>query len=494
MNGQLSEQPLAELIREISSKSLGGRLRLEHDRVKVVAYFDNGDFLYAASNVRTLRIREYLLKANLVSEKDLTQFNERVSDSDIVKVLCAQKLLTESAGEQVQTKQAADVLRLALLWTDGAWDFDSRSRLSGSVHLNIDANALLLEAGRRVPAKFASSRFPNSAELISPATTPPVHDNLMPAEVFLLSRLDRPASLRDLIAVSGTSEEETIAIIYSLLLAGLLQREHWKSAFGDQKPTPPPPEPAPELPPPAREQTEVDRDEIESFLARIKNAQTYYEVLNVNWDAGAESLKTVYYQLARRYHPDRFRKKHAPLVPQLESAFARITQAYDTLRDDKLRANYNSKVAARRKAEQFIDSTSKASTPNSVDAAAGEPSISKTERAAMQFKEGLAALELGEKNTALGLFASAASAVPNEARYRAFYGQLLAGNARTRRAAEAELQAAIKIEPNNSEYRLMLAELYRALGLKLRAKGEAERAVAADPNNRKARELLRALK
>ncbi len=60
-----------ELIREISSKSLGGRLRLEHDRVKVVAYFDNGNFLYAASNVRTLRLREYLLKSNLVSEQDL---------------------------------------------------------------------------------------------------------------------------------------------------------------------------------------------------------------------------------------------------------------------------------------------------------------------------------------------------------------------------------------------------------------------------------------
>ena len=39
----------------------------------------------------------------------------------------------------------------------------------------------------------------------------------------------------------------------------------------------------------------------------------------------------------------------------------------------------------------------------------------------------------------------------------------------------------------------MLAELYRDLGLKLR-EGEAERAVAADPNNRKARDLLKALK
>ncbi|HEY7544848.1 MAG TPA: DUF4388 domain-containing protein, partial [Blastocatellia bacterium] len=78
MNGQLSQKPLVELIREISSKSMGGRLHLEHDRVRVAAYFDSGKFLYAASNVRTLRLREYLLKSNLVSEQDLTQFNDRV--------------------------------------------------------------------------------------------------------------------------------------------------------------------------------------------------------------------------------------------------------------------------------------------------------------------------------------------------------------------------------------------------------------------------------
>ena len=54
MNGQLSEQPLAELIREISAKSLGGRLSLEHDRIKVVSYFENGTIVYAASNLRAL--------------------------------------------------------------------------------------------------------------------------------------------------------------------------------------------------------------------------------------------------------------------------------------------------------------------------------------------------------------------------------------------------------------------------------------------------------
>ena len=94
MNGQLSEQPLAELIREISGKSLSGRLRLEHERVHAVVYFEDGQLLYAASNLRTLRIGEYLRKAEVLSEQDLAQFNERVSDTDLLKVLCSQNLLS----------------------------------------------------------------------------------------------------------------------------------------------------------------------------------------------------------------------------------------------------------------------------------------------------------------------------------------------------------------------------------------------------------------
>lgn len=496
MNGQLSEQPLAELIREISANSLSGRLRLEHERVKVVAYFDNGNFLYAASNVRTLRLRDYLQKSNLVSDQDLKQFNDRVSDSDLIKVLCAQRLLTPSAAEQVQSRQVSDVLRLALLWTEGNWEFDSRSRLNETLNLRIDAGALLLDAGRRTPSRFAASRFRNPAELITPVAEPLVHNDLLPKEVFLLSRLDKPMILRDLIAVSGLGEAETVGIVYSLALAGLLKREHWKSAFRDQQPTPPP-ETEKESPA-IREQFEVDRDEIHNFLERVKNAKTYYDVLGVNWDVSDQYLKKVYYQLARRYHPDRFRKVEASLVPRIESAFARITQAYDTLRDESLRSSYNSKLESRKKAERLAEAAPKATTPppQTEQAADGvsEPVISGAERAEAQFKEGFAAFEQGQRKVAMGLFASAAKAVPNEPRYRAFYGHLLAGNERTRRAAEAELHAAIKLDPGNAEYRVMLAELYRDLGLKLRAKGEAERAVAADPNNRKARELLRALK
>jgi curved DNA-binding protein CbpA len=500
MNGQLSEHPLAELIREISSKSLSGRLRLEHERVKVVSYFDAGRFVYAASNLRTLRLREYLRKSELATDQDLAQFNERVSDTDLLKVLCAQKLLSPGAAEQIQTRQIADVLRLALSWIEGVWDFESRSRLDEQFSVKIELDSLLLETARRMPVAFVTSRFRNPAEVISPLEEPLVNENLLPAEAYLLSRLDSPMSLRELNAICGLGEDETLQLVYSLALAGLIKREHWKPAFDGSQPPPPVIEEVKPAAPVAREpelQKETDPEELENFLAGVKNSQTHYDLLDVGREVSPSELKAVYYRLARRYHPDRFRKAEPALVSRIESAFARITQAYDTLRDDRLRSNYNAKLAARKKADQVADAAPKPAAPVTqpelVAETVAEPAIPAAERAEMQFKEGLAALELGQRKVALGLFASAATTAPKEARYRAFYGQMLAGHEQTKRAAETELLAAIKLDSANAEYRVMLAELYRDLGLKLRAKGEAERAVAADPNNRKARELLRSL-
>ena len=83
---------------------------------------------------------------------------------------------------------------------------------------------------------------------------------------------------------------------------------------------------------------------------------------------------------------------------------------------------------------------------------------------------------------------------PREARYRAHYGHALIRQSNTRRIAETELQAALSLEPENTSYRVMLAELYQQLGLQRRAEGELERALAADPKNKAARALLMSLK
>lgn len=402
MNGELSKRPLAEVIREIATKALSGRLSVDHDRIKVAAYFDKGKFVYAACNVRSFRLREYLQKSGAVSEQQLARFDERASDFQLADKLIGWDVLTPEVLQQVQTRQVSDVLRLASSWTAGAWDFDERAHLNETINLNIDVDELLLETEQRMA---------------------------------------------------------------------------WKPA------------------------EESETENVDGFLDRLRAAESYYDVLGVDTTASSDSLKSAYYDLARRYHPDRFRKAEPALLARLESAFARITQAYDTLRDEGLRSSYNMKLQARKKAQRLADSAPKPTTPlptshttPTEDATTDEPRISLAQRAENDFKEGYAALEQGQRKLATGLFASAARLVPNEPRYRAYYGQMLAADEQTRRAAEAELQAAIKLDPQNVEYRLMLAQLFRDLGFAIRARGEAERAVAVDPNNRKARDLLRELK
>ena len=60
--------------------------------------------------------------------------------------------------------------------------------------------------------------------------------------------------------------------------------------------------------------------------------------------------------------------------------------------------------------------------------------------------------------------------------------------------AEIELRAAIALEPSNATFRIMLAELYKVLGLLRRAESEAQRALAVDPKSEAARVFLSNLK
>src|SRR5207253_2575107 len=119
---------------------------------------------------------------------------------------------------------------------------------------------------------------------------------------------------------------------------------------------------------------------------------------------------------------------------------------------------------------------------------------SNAERAESSFKQGLAALEGNQRDQAIRLLAEAAMLAPREARYRANYGHALIGMPNTSRVAESELQAAIALEPNSASHRVMLAELYKRLGLQRRARGELERALASDPKSDAARKLLASFK
>lgn len=512
MKGRLTDQPLAELMREIASKGLSGTLRLEHERAQAAVYFEDGQIAFAASNIRTLRLRECLTKRDLVSPAELASLGSNLSDLGLAAALSAKGTLKQEDINAVLATLVNDTLRVALLWTEGSWDFNERARLGDPVRVRIDTSKLLREAAHRLPLAFVSLRFRNPGETLSRAAQ--VSGQFLPGESFMLSHLNAPTNVEQLIALSGLREDDAYRILYGLTISGLVTREYWQNAFRT------------ELPARSTVQTNagvsatasvsesetadnrwgsVDAEkDLQPFFNRLREATNYYQVLDLPLTAQPTEIKDAYYALARRYHPDRFHLRSGTgLHVQISSAFARITKAYETLTDPKARSTYDLSLPGSRNlpdAAQRSASNNPAQMSPLDNSMPGPPQESESEvgssdvgRAEQNFEEGCEALKQGRVNAAIANLAAASRLAPHEARYRAHYGRALAATEKTRRLAEREIQAALALEPGNANYRTMLAQLYFDLKFHRRAQAELDRVLVLDPNNPSALSLLRKL-
>jgi curved DNA-binding protein CbpA len=549
MHGQLSEHPLAELISEINVRKLSGALRLQRARVKFVFYFEMGVPVFAVSNVRVHRLADCLPRWGLVSAEQLEGPSKQASDAELGRTLVESGVLSVSDLEKALARQVADILRTALLWEDGGWEFDAQVRLTAEkMRVAIEADELLMALARSLPLESIRARLSDMDEMLSPEVSVAMNRKLLREEAFVLSRIDAPVPLRDLIAVSGLPEETTVRAVYALILGGVLDRANKGKVLLDIRQTAPTKGAARPKTTPLKtssgvteskkiaepstttaaaqtdsaKATEIDeRRALDGYLARLDEAENFYQLLDVSQTAAPDELKRAYHLLARRFHPDRFhQEKNAPLRARIESAFARVAQAYETLKDERSKAAYDAKLGiARRAAHAVEDSTapppaqpnqhapmnvlttespaqpSQTRAPNNVIGQTSQHSATTAPPNAEQiFRRGIDAMREGASALAVKCFEEAARLMPHQPRYRAQYGQSLATNPKTRHKAEAEMQAAITLDAHNAKYRVMLAELYCDIGLLKRARGEIDRALKLDPRNAEAQRLLTKLK
>ena len=520
MTGKLNEHPLAELIREIVAENLSGSLRLESERIKTAIYFDKGALVYATSNLRPHRLAEWLRRWRVITDAQFASLPQGgKSDAETGRALVERGVMTKETLGELRERLVADVLRPALLWTEGSWKFDPRVRLLEDVRVEINLQELSIEAARRLPKNLTARRFPNTNEKIQPSSEFADSLNFLPAEAFVLSRIDMKLRLHELLAISGLPEEETLHACYALALGGFIEREQWPRAFTPEEVTKalaageaaaqsasqtvraPEAKKAEEAKP--VEPVVDEKLELEELFERVGRAVNHYQILGVTRSADQNTLKQTYHRLARRFHPDRFHQD-ATIHSRVQDAFAKIAQAYETLRDRSARAAYDLKLEREKdvrppvRPEPKMEPPAqpvKPGRPTPVAPSSSTPppppaTATAAERAEESFQRGLGALKTGDMALALASFDAAARLEPKVARYRAQYGKALAGQAQMSRKAEAEFQAAIMLEPDNITYRIMLARLYQNLGFIKRAQGEVERARNLDPRNAEAQTLL----
>ncbi len=509
VSGTLRDHLPGELLAEISGFPINGSLRISSNAQKVVVYLREGIAVYIASNAKKHRLFEILLQSETIKKDQLADIPDFTNDLVLRKTLADKNILSELECDHVFLQLQRTVLANCLTWTSGEWTLSPLQRIKEDLSFHLDSQRMLIDHARALSKSETSSRFRTLDETFEVTKRDFTKISLSPQEAFLLSRFEgKPLTAEDLKSISGMPIEDTLHALYTLWFGGILTRQHSNRAFRKEflqeissakfelkKPVRKTPAATPAdlnggtsevetADDAANEETPKVIKEItlDEYLKRIDEAATHYETLNIESTADLATLKKAYFDLAKRFHPDRYHAEADDiLMPKIQHAFTEIAHAYETLKDPKLREVYDFRL--RKAMEEFSSSTPKKTSHETHDDTA-------TISAEDSFNRGFTHFMEDDYAKAVNHFASAARREPNVGRYHAYYGRALSFNPEEKHRAQVELRLAIKLDPKNTVFRMMLCEFLAEAGLQKMAMRELTSLLEISPSDAAARELL----
>jgi len=169
--------------------------------------------------------------------------------------------------------------------------------------------------------------------------------SLSPAEGFLLSRIDGHTPWTVLREIGGLAPTDADAVLARWIATGLVEVDAEKPEPGPARGSDPAPDLRGAVDPSLDLDVELQR-EILVFEARLIEA-THHEILGVARDCDNREIKLAYFQLSKRFHPDRyFRRNVGSFAARLDRIFRHVALAYELLSDPTTRAEIERGMAA----------------------------------------------------------------------------------------------------------------------------------------------------
>ncbi len=194
----------------------------------------------------------------------------------------------------------------------------------------------------------------------------------------------------------------------------------------------------------------------------------YYKILGVTPSAKEEEIKKAFFRLAKKYHPDRHRGEDSGVY---ERKFAGINEAYNVLKDQAAKAEYDRRLKER-----------------------GNQKRRKTTQDHYQAEElfdtAQKAIQLKDYNSAINLLKAAVRLEPEKSEYYSALGIALSMKPRRLHEAREMCEKAVEMEPYDVRNYLNLGLVYKKAGLKIRAQKQFEKVLRWDPKNPVARREL----
>jgi len=474
LQGSIKTTSLVKMLVHLNRSIKTGTLTVSTPSAIKKIYLKMGDVIFASSTFEDDRLGEMLLKAGKIT---VEQYDESV---EILKstgkkqgaILVELGYLTPKELFWGLKYQVNEIIQGMFLLEDAQYQFiegDIPSQEVISLKMSM-GNLLYAGINRITNWTRIRNEMPDTDSVLKLSEDPLslFQDiELSPQDKKILSLIDGGKTIKEIIDNSWMGSFEALRILYVLWSIGMIeqvvaQEEALKpsKARGKLKRAT-----LNEILEPFYEE---DITKINSLYSRLESL-SFNELLDVDKNADSETIKKRYYQLAKEYHPDRHLTYSAPDTKiKLTRISDALTKAYNTLKDDKLKAEYYKSLGSPKKETGPLESG----------------------MAEDLLKKGIKELKKGNFPGAIDNFASAIKLKPDNTSYLSHLSLAYSKIPGKIREAEEVLLKAIKLEPFNADLHANLGLIYIKAGLKKKAQSSFQKALKIDPQHDKAKKGL----
>jgi curved DNA-binding protein CbpA len=456
MGKRVIESPVPFVLRKIFLEKITGELTIKGENYEKNLYFSDGNLIFAKTNVLHERLGEVLFKLGKIDQTQFWDIHKLITGqkNKLGKILVDNNFISQKDLFFGLMSQVRVIALSTFSLTSGEWEFSSvLPEISDDSRFKIELPGIFAEGTQRFKSLplFKNNFFKRTLQ--TKPLSAEISSFLKSEDIELFKKLNAHTKEPvEIIATEiGLADELFWQKLALFFLLNLLE-------FVDSA---------------------VDK-ELSKNLAdlvvlhdRLKEQDMdYYELFNLKNSATFNEIRDVYYQYAKKFHPDRLGEAPNPEMREKANfVFARINKAFEILSNEGKRREYDLK------GYKEIQSKEK-SSENLIEKANLYYRKAKTLYSQQRFRETASLMEEVVRNDS------------NKAIYYLLLGLSQSNIPNLRRAAEKNFQKVIELEPWNAEPYAALGMLFQSEKLDRRAENFYRKALSIDPDHELAKKRL----
>ena len=449
MGKRIIESPIPFVLRKIFIEKSSGELRLKGENFEKCLYFIRGNLCFAKTNILHERLGEILFKIGKIDQDQFRDIQTLLSGqkNKIGSIMVANNFLSQKDLHFGLIYQVRAIALSTFPMTSGEWEFAAVvPDISEDSKFQIELPAIFSEGVKKFKNLVLFKNNFSSRSVLTKPVSAELRNILNPAEIAFYEELGShaPEPAGQIAAKMNVPDELFWQNLMLFFLLNILEFAHGA----------------------VDKESSKSSDELIAFYEKLKAKEIdYYELFNLKNTAAFSEIKDVYYQYAKKFHPDRFGDaQDAELKEKANFVFACINKAFEVLSSEEKRREYDTKGY---KEIQNMEKTSE----------------NLAEKASLFYRKAKSLYSQKRYLEAASFSEEAVRNDKNKAPYLLLLGMSQSNVPALRRLAEKNLQKVVELEPWNAEPLVALGLLFLAEKFDKRAENFLRRALAIDPDH-----------